>query len=286
MRGKNIVIAPCGNKSFLFREAWLKDESEKDFDICHLFYHNQIDHPDLYRGVDFFFHLKNFKYAMLYELLVNIRPEWLNEYEYFYFLDDDIQITTKDINQMFILAKTFGASISQACLSLDSYCSWPIFKRHQNCFLRFVGQIEVMAPLFHRDALKICIPSFIDNRSSWGMDSVWSKLLGYPEDKLIIFDSVVMKHTLPVGGGELYTKLGVNPEDEWHGIINKYGAKLHNYKEYGRLKSFHIKNNISYRCLNFFHENSSAVRRNIRDYNIGSRIKNRWNMLLDLKKQQ
>lgn len=283
MRGKNIVIAPCGNKSFLFSEAWLKDESERDFDICLLFYHEHINQPDLYRQIDFFFHLKDFKYMMLHELLVNLKPEWLDEYEYFYFLDDDIYITTRDINQMFISARAFKVSISQACLSSDSYCSWPMFKQHKSCFLRFVGQIEVMAPLFHRDALKVCIPSFTDSRSSWGMDSVWPKLLGYPKNKLAVFDSVVMKHTLPVGGGELYTKLGVNPHDEWRTIIKKYDAKLHNYKEYGRLKIFDVNNSFSYPILNFVRESFAILQRIIRDFNFGSRVKNRWNILFRFK---
>ena len=39
------------------------------------------------------------------------------------------------------------------------------------------------------------------------MDSVWSRLLGYPEDKLIVFDNVAMRHTMPVGGGELIKNL-------------------------------------------------------------------------------
>ena len=38
-------------------------------------------------------------------------------------------------------------------------------------------------------ALEKCLPSFIGNKSSWGVDSVWSKILDYPEDKLIVFDA-------------------------------------------------------------------------------------------------
>ena len=43
---KNIVIAPCGNKGLVYKEHWLKDNNERDFDLCLLFYHPEIEHPE------------------------------------------------------------------------------------------------------------------------------------------------------------------------------------------------------------------------------------------------
>lgn len=279
MKRKNIIIAPCGNKSFLFRQSWMKDSTDREFDVCLLFYHENIDQPNLYGEIDFFFHLKDFKYKMLHKLLVDIKPEWLEEYEYFYFLDDDIEIDTKSINLLFSLSRSFNSSISCASLSHDSFCSWPIFRQNRNCFLRYVGQIEVMAPLFHKEALKTVLPTFIENRSSWGFDSVWSKLLGYSNNGLVIFDSIVMKHTLPVGGGELYTKIGVDPHDEWMAIIRKYNARPENHREYGRLRLLTVNNNILYRLTNSVNQGLMILMRIIRDYDITSRIKNKFSML-------
>jgi hypothetical protein len=137
-----------------------------------------------------------------------------------------------------------------------------------------------MAPLFSAAALKICLPSFIGNRSSWGIDSVWSKLLDYPEDKLIVFDTVIMKHTLPVGGGELYTKIG-SPHEEWKAVTDLFKAKLHNYREYGRVKLVHRKTNWRYKIYNAVNEEIIAIKRKINDYDINSRIKNRWKNLFN-----
>ena len=276
MKRKNIVIAPCGNKSFLFRQSWLKDNDKREFDICLLFYHDEIADPLLYHDVDYFFHLKDFKYRMIYDLLTNLKPEWLNEYEYFYFLDDDIDIETDAINELFALNKAFKASLSCAALSHDSFCSWPIFKQAEACFLRYVGQIEVMAPVIHNETLNILLPTFIENRSSWGYDSVWAKLLNYSRTKMIIFDSVVMKHTLPVGGGELYIKIGVDPHMEWKDIVDKYGALPENYREYGRLKLLTTDNNLKYKISNSFNQGIANVTRKIRDYDLKSRIKHRF----------
>ncbi len=273
MATRNIVIAPCGNRSFLFRDAWLKQENRKEFDLCLLFYHDEVLNPDLYNGVDFFFHLKDFKYHMLHKLLTDIHPEWLEQYEYFYFLDDDIGIDTIGINSMFELSRAFRAKIAQAALSKDSYCSWPIFRQRKSSFCRFVGQIEVMAPLFERESLQACLPSFIGNRSSWGVDSVWPKILNYPKDKLIVFDTVVMRHTQPVGGGELYQKIGVDPHEEWLAITQQYDAKKENYQEYGRLQLVDESHNRLKYLWHKTQELFNKGKKMVNDYDIGSRLK-------------
>ncbi len=280
MMPRNIVIAPCGNKAHLFKDKWLQFKNEKEFDLCLLFYHEQINDPAKYADAEYFLHFRDFKYIMLHQLFTQHHPEWLEQYDYFYFLDDDIEIDTRGINQMFLLSHTFNTAISQASLSKDSFCSWPMFKQQPKSFCRFVGQIEVMAPLFHSTALKLCLPSFIGNKSSWGVDSVWSKLLGYPTNKLVVFDSIIMKHTLPVGGGELYQKIGVNPHDDWNAITTAFSAKKHNYREYGRLMLVNAQSNR----FNFFLFQSRAffakLNRAVHDYDIGSRITSRKNKLL------
>jgi hypothetical protein len=272
MRNRNIVIAPCGNKAYLFKESWLKYKEEKNFDLCLMFYHERVNNLQLYSEVDFFYHLKDFKYHMIYHLLTDVHPEWLEQYDYFYFLDDDIDIDTRQINDMFALSRAFNISISQASLTKDSFCSWKMFRHQKNSFCRFVGQIEVMSPLFHSDALKKCLPSFISNRSSWGIDSVWSKLLDYPKDKLVVFDKIIMKHTLPVGGGELYQKIGINPHDEWNDVVTKFGAKKHNYQEYGRLQLVNAQHNrlrfLLYKINEFF----AKRKQDWNDYDVRSRI--------------
>lgn len=275
MAFKNIIIAPCGNKASIFKEYWLRYKEEREFELCLLFYHEQVNNPALYADVDHFFHLKGFKYHMIHRLLTEVHPEWLQQYDHFYFLDDDIEIDTRQINQLFALSKAFGAYISCAALTRDSFCSWPFFRQEANSWCRFVGQIEVMAPLFSREALQKCLETFVANRSSWGMDSVWPKILGYPEDKLVVFDKVVMRHTQPVGKGELYQKIGVDPYDEWAEIVARYGAKRQNYTEYGRLLPVNNSNNRLYRWWYRGKEFLNKRRQSWNDYDLPSRVKSR-----------
>jgi hypothetical protein len=272
---RNILIAPCGNQSVLFKDSWLKYSNEKQFDICLLFYHEQIEQPPLYKAVDYFFHLKHFKYHMIHELLTAIHPEWLAQYDYFYFPDDDIEMDTRQINALFHLSHAHDTWISQASLTADSFCSWPFFKTRKGSFCRYVGQIEVMAPLFNSDSLIQCLPTFQLNKSSWGLDAVWSKILQYPERNLVIFDAVAMKHTKRVGMGELYQIKGVDPYKDWVEITTAYQAKKDNLQEFGSLQLV----NKEHHCLQFkrilLRLYIARKKQAIRDYDLLSRITNK-----------
>jgi hypothetical protein len=275
MKHKNIVIAPCGNKSVLFAEQWLKFEQDRQFDLCLLFYHQEINDPSLYKGVDYFYHLKGFKYQMLHELFTNLQPGWLTAYDYFYFLDDDIEMDTHAINSMFALSKLMKADISQASLTKDSFCSWPVFKQEKDYFCRYVGQIEVMAPLFYKEALVRCLSSFTVNNSSWGVDSIWSKQLNYPKNKLIVFDCITMRHTKPVGEGELYKRIGVDPHDDWQHAVDQFQAKKHSYKEYSGVKLVGVNPGI-FMQLHFALRNiKRTILRVWNDYDLMSRVRNK-----------
>ena len=84
---------------------------------------------------------------------------------------------------------------------------------------------------------------------------------------------VTMEHTKPVGGGELYQKIGVDPQEDWTNITTKYGAKKQNYQEYGRLaiinKNHYLFNFLSIKGKEFL----ELLQRHINDYDLPSRVK-------------
>ena len=277
-KNRNLIVAPCGNASTLFATHWLAEPAAKEFDVCLLFYHAEINDPTLPQQVEHFYHLKDFKYKMIHALLTTEAPQLLEQYDYFYFIDDDIALRTADINRMFELSHTFRLAIAQASLSHNSFCSWPIFKNKAACLLRYMGQVEVMAPLFSQQALRQCLVSFAENKSSWGLDSVWPKILGYPRNQLAVLDAVVMEHTRPVGGGELYKKIKADPYEEWETIIQKYGAIKNNYVEYGRLQFVNPQHNATVFRLYKLRERFDKLRQRIQDYDVMSRVYNRLGM--------
>ncbi|HSC65029.1 MAG TPA: DUF707 domain-containing protein [Caldimonas sp.] len=70
--------------------------------------------------------------------------------------------------------------------------------------LRFTGFVEVMAPLFSREALRSCAPTLDESRSGWGLGWVLPTLceragLG----RIAIIDATPVRHTRPVGGSSI-----------------------------------------------------------------------------------
>jgi hypothetical protein len=275
----NLIIAPYGNSANTLTDYWLKYKNEKQFDVCLVFYHKEILDLEKYRDVDYFFHLKGFKYKMIHDVLVNLHPELLDKYEYFFFIDDDIQIDTREINKMFTLSKTHDTWISQPSLTHDSFCSWPILKTNDKCFCRYLGQIEVMAPLFSKYALQKCLEAgtFTINDSSWGLDCAWTHILGYSQTKLVVFDVVSMRHINPVGKGELYNKID-NPYIDWMNAVKQYGTKKINYIEYGRLLLVNPETNSFLFKWYKFVEKIGLIKRSYHDYPLLERVKNRLNI--------
>lgn len=278
MSNKNLVLAATGNRSELFLKEWLKHPEKKNFDLCILFFHDEIEDQGRYEGADYFFHLKGFKYIMVKELLTKLRPDFLDKYDYFYLPDDDISIDTENISRMFDLTKAFGGWITQASLSADSYISWKLLRHRKDCFARFVGQIEVMAPLFSREAIKTCLPSFDVNRSTWGVDSAWPKLLGYPDNRLIVFDEIQMIHTRPIGGGELYSKIQSDPHADWEAVARQFGAKKDNFIEYGRLVKVTDRISPVQRAGVRIGARLEKIQRAINDYGFMWRVRNKLGM--------
>lgn len=276
LESRNLIIAPYGNAANTLTEDWLKFKEEKQFDVCLVFYHQEIINPEKYNIVEYFFHLKGFKYKMIHEVLVNLHPEWMEKYDYFFFIDDDVQIDTRGINRMFSLARAHDTWIAQPSLTHDSFCSWPILKTNEKCFCRYLGQIEVMAPLFNRYALEKCLEAgtFIANNSSWGIDCAWTHILGYSQNKLVVFDAVSMRHIHPVGKGELYNKIE-DPYTDWMDVVKKYGSITINYVEYGRLLKVNKGTNSWLFRKYKFVEKIGLIRKSYQVYPFWERVKNR-----------
>jgi hypothetical protein len=141
-----------------------------------------------------------------------------------------------------------------------------------------MGQVEVMAPLFNRFALEKCMPSFIANKSSWGLDSVWSKMLDYPTTKLAVIDAIQMKHINPVGGGELYKKIDEDPHESWESVVEEFGATKNSFTEHGRFLIVDQKRNRVLRMFNKMSEKIDKTKQAYLDYGLSYRIKNRLGM--------
>jgi hypothetical protein len=202
-RSRNLVIVRAGDDSL--HEQW-GASARRDFDLFVSYFG---EHPGRYaEGCDFYEQRRGPKWPCIGALLRE-QPALLDAYDCIWFPDDDLAADTATVDRMFAFFHAHGVSLAQPALTRDSYCTWRTLRQQSGCQLRFARFVEVMAPLFSRDALRVCAPTFAESQSGWGLDWLWPQLCeGAGLDRIAVIDATPVRHTRPCGG-ELYRR---NPQ--------------------------------------------------------------------------
>lgn len=187
---KNAVFVPVGKDS-LHRQL-LKGDA--DFDLHLLIYDGSYN--KFCNDSDFVACDAGYKMDMIYRYL-HRHPELFEKYEYFFLLDDDIVISTEDVNRLFSMMREYQLKIAQPSLVM-SYYTYKHTAFHPFCILRYTNFVEMMMPCFSRDALKAVLPTF-EQKIRWcGIEMHWPVLVGSNHKDMAIVDAVSAKHTRPV----------------------------------------------------------------------------------------
>lgn len=187
---KNAVFVPVGKDS-LHRQL-LKGDA--DFDLHLLIYDGSYN--KFCNDSDFVACDAGYKMDMIYRYL-HRHPELFEKYEYFFLLDDDIVISTEDVNRLFSMMREYQLKIAQPSLVM-SYYTYQHTAFHPFYILRYTNFVEMMMPCFSRDALKAVLPTF-EQKIRWcGIEMHWPVLVGSNHKDMAIVDAVSAKHTRPV----------------------------------------------------------------------------------------
>ena len=179
-----------------------------------------IDHSDKDRGIGAYT-WKGYKWPNLQKLFVAGIID-VEKYDYFWFPDDDVQIDIGAVHSLFLRASIYKARLCQPSMAWNSSnIGWPVTKHVPMSMFRHTNFVEVLAPCFSREALKICLPHFDANYASWGLDFVWAKLLGYLG--MGVIDAIQMRHTGVGTSGAWVLPDGRSPREEMHTMLARYG---------------------------------------------------------------
>jgi hypothetical protein len=217
---RNLVVLRAGSQSL--HVAWPRDiaDTDRNWDFCISYY--GTDPGELGEQPDYLTHQPDQrKYQALYDLFYPKSPLWA--YDQIWFPDDDLMITWGDINQMFHDSQTFGLDLCQPSLMQrpDCYITHNITAQQTTTIMRYTAFVEIMCPLFSLRALRICVGSFRDSVSGFGLDSLFPALLGWPRNRIGILDTVGLVHTRPLGRNYDPIKAGA----EERAMLSSY--KLH-----------------------------------------------------------
>jgi hypothetical protein len=198
--------------------SWLGDS--RIFDVILIYFGDDNEIARVYaEKADLFIRAKGQKLHMVHRLVKENKLH-LEDYEYVWFPDSDLLIAPEDINSLFRSSERYGALISQpACIGFTSHGVTRPSSRWLS-LVRATTFVEVMAPCFQREALSICLESFGEEESSWGVDDIWFTILEKPQQGLLIFDQIIMEHTKPVNSLERFPNARVNAER----LRKKYGV--------------------------------------------------------------
>lgn len=190
---KNCVISAVGKNS-LHRE-WIK--GSPDFDL-HLIVYDDSYHRFREDAISVTCK-KGCKLKLIYSHLQE-NPGYLEKYEYYFFPDDDICTDAANITELFRIMKEQDLQIAQPALS-DSYYTFEHTLRDRFCMLRYTNFVEMMLPCFSREALKKVLFTFNENKSGWGLEYHWPRLISFTCREMAVIDSLHMVHTRPVQSG-------------------------------------------------------------------------------------
>lgn len=114
--------------------------------------------------------------------------------------------------------------LAQPALTRDSTYTWRTLLRDSRCHMRYTSFVEVMAPMFNREALGLCATTFFESRSGWGLDWIWPSLCRRADlDRMAVIDATPVAHRRPLGGELCANHPDMDPRSDAANIIRRYG---------------------------------------------------------------
>lgn len=259
---KNLVVLRCGDTSL--HQEWVNEKSQ--FDVV-LSYYGDNNPYDL-THIHYFHAYKGSKWQGLYDFFLNHQAIW-QDYDYIWLPDDDLSTSAENLNEFFTCVDRYRFDLAQPALTPDSYYSHIFLLQNPGFIYRENNFVEIMAPCFSKRAFLQCWQSFAENKSGWGLEFLWRKLIG-KEAKIGIIDKTPIFHTRPVGsaGHGSLNNTEESPVQEWSNLADKYQLDMNYSFSRGLLTSGKIVSGVEFLrySLAYANERRFADRDNIQRF--------------------
>jgi len=187
MVNRNMVFTSAGDNTN-FVKWWCTDKENQEYDIYVFYYGNNEENFKLYEShVNHIEKSTGSKFQNFY-MFWRKYNDIIDKYDRFFILDDDIEIRSKDINEMFELSKEYNLEICGPSFSKDSHISHGVTKHKPNLVLSYTNFVEVNVPLFTRSALDNLMKWYDPILIGWGIDIlyIWANGLDKKKSYAII----------------------------------------------------------------------------------------------------
>ena len=165
---KNLVFTSAGDVTN-FDALWL--DSERKYDVWVVYYGDNEEIYQKYKDkVDYIEKRKGSKFQNFSHIY---KSKDLSQYERFFILDDDIIISTEDINKMFMISEKLKLKICAPSFDLQSKISWRVTIQQPEYYFKYTNWVEVNTPLFTKESLKKLMDVYDDKLIGWGIDYLY-----------------------------------------------------------------------------------------------------------------
>ena len=188
-----VVIVRAGEKSL--HRRWLRGEGPRNWDLVVSWYGEEPYVPVADERV---LVARGWKWDVL-GMQFAAHPDLIEDYDYIFVPDDDIDADIARINRLFEIASAHQLEVSQPALSDRSYFSHLHTMRSRSFLLRYTNFVEVMAPCLSRAALRRSLPYLSATPSGYGLDYLWARFEDDNRFRAAIIDGAPMRHTRRVG---------------------------------------------------------------------------------------
>jgi hypothetical protein len=251
---RNLLFTSAGNNCIIDK-YWIDNNRKYDIFVC--YYGNNPDKP-LMKYADYYAERKGGKFQNFYFFwqqnpqqpirsesdisiqTVNPNKKKFNikDYDYYFIVDDDIIISTTDINRLFLVISSYNLDIIQPSFPIgkNSRISHEITVSQPELFMRYTNFIEVNTPVFSKSALEKCMKIYEPSLVGFGVDYLFLWFLGHTkEDKYAIIDHI--KCINPFFEEREIDKLQTldNRYQNWKEIAKKHNITCWKHKNYKAL---------------------------------------------------
>lgn len=227
---KNLILARVGDASL--HRGWLGDPAVRSYDVW-LDYYGEDRERYAGDAARLFRRRGLTKWQGIAALVAEHRAE-LDRYDAIWLPDDDLAIAPDGIERLFDAFHRLELSLAQPALADGSYFVFEWLLESRSFFARYTNFVEVMAPLFSREAFAACAGTFTESVSGWGLDWVWPTVLGNPRDRIAVIDAAPALHTRPMSKGAWYAKLPLPPGEERDRVAARHGVPVpYRYRQFG-----------------------------------------------------
>ncbi len=146
---KFLIYSSIGNSYNKAILSWYKND--RKYDILFVYYGKDNRRVDfLKKYCDYLFINKGSKYQNLIFVADHIN---FKNYEFIWVVDDDIELMSNKINELFYTAKKYKISICQPSTSSAGKLSFKHLKQKKRLYMVNTNFVEVACPLFRNDSL-------------------------------------------------------------------------------------------------------------------------------------